>query len=55
MTKIAIIDYKVRNIRSILSVFHESMNKHRSPHIWKHDDDEWKSRHSVADDGCDDK
>ena len=34
--------------------FWETVNKHRSPHIWKEVAGEWKLRHTVAKNGCDD-
>lgn len=34
--------------------FLETMNKHRSPHIWKEVGGEWKLRHTVSKDGTDD-
>lgn len=34
--------------------FWETVNKHRSPHIWKEVDGEWKLRHTVNKDGTDD-
>ncbi len=34
--------------------FWETVNKHRSPHIWKKVDGEWKLRHTVNKDGIDD-
>lgn len=34
--------------------FWETVDKHRSPHIWKNDGGEWKLRHTVALDGSDD-
>ena len=34
--------------------FWETVNKHRSPHIWKLDGEQWKLRRTVAKDGCDD-
>ncbi|PHZ84808.1 N-acetyl sugar amidotransferase [Paremcibacter congregatus] len=34
--------------------FWATVNKYRSPHIWKEEDGEWKLRHTVAQDGTDD-
>jgi len=34
--------------------FFKTIDKFRSPHIWKNVDGEWKLRHTVAKDGCDD-
>jgi len=34
--------------------FWKIVDKHRSPHIWKKDADEWKLRHNVNNDGYDD-
>lgn len=34
--------------------FWEIVDKHRSPHIWKKCEDEWKLRHTVFGDGIDD-
>jgi hypothetical protein len=34
--------------------FWDTMDKHRSPHIWKKVDGEWKLRHKVAKTGVDD-
>ena len=34
--------------------FNNVVNKHRSPHIWKEVDGEWKLRHTVAKNGTDD-
>lgn len=34
--------------------FWETVNKHRSPHIWHEEDGEWKLRHTVNKDGIDD-
>ncbi len=36
------------------SEFWETINKHRSPHIWKHVGEEWRLRHTVNKDGTDD-
>jgi len=35
-------------------VFWKVVDKHRSPHVWKKVDGEWKLRHTVAGDGTDD-
>ena len=35
--------------------FHKTIDKHRSPHIWKKIDGIWKLRHTVFGDGCDDE
>ena len=35
--------------------FWETVNKHRSPHIWKEVNGEWKLRHNVSLTGTDDK
>ena len=34
--------------------FWETVNKHRSPHLWKKVDGEWRLRHTVNKDGIDD-
>jgi len=34
--------------------FHRIVDEHRSPHIWKKEDGEWRLRHTVAGNGCDD-
>jgi len=34
--------------------FNKTIDKHRSPHIWKKVSDEWKLRHTVSKDGTDD-
>lgn len=34
--------------------FHETIDKFRSPHIWKKVDGKWQLRHTVFMDGCDD-
>jgi N-acetyl sugar amidotransferase len=41
-------------IDSTESEFWETVNKHRSPHIWKEISGEWKLRHTVARSGYDD-
>ncbi len=33
--------------------FWETVNKHRSPHLWSEEDGEWRLRHTVALDGTD--
>ena len=34
--------------------FHQICNDFRSPHIWKEIDGDWRLRHTVNMDGCDD-
>ena len=41
-------------IDSTENEFWESVNKHRSPHIWKEVSGQWKLRHTVAMSGHDD-
>jgi len=35
--------------------FHDLCNKFKSPHLWVNIDGEWKLRHTVNNDGVDDK
>ncbi len=34
--------------------FFKTIDKHRSPHLWKRVNDQWLLRHTVTGDGCDD-
>ena len=41
----------LKYIDSTENEFWETINKHRSPHIWKKEDGEWKLRHTVCNNG----
>ena len=44
----------LKYIDSTEAEFWDSVNRHRSPHIWKKVDNEWKLRHTVSVNGADD-
>ncbi len=44
----------LRYIDSTENEFWDTVNKHRSPHIWEKLDNEWKLRHTASLTGCDD-
>jgi N-acetyl sugar amidotransferase len=44
----------LRYIDTTEEEFWTTINKYRSPHIWKEINGEWKLRHTVTKDGCDD-
>ena len=44
----------LKYIDSTEEEFWETIDKHRSPHIWKKVNREWKLRHTVSKDGTDD-
>ena len=43
--------FDIKYIDSTENEFWETINKHRSPHIWKKEDGEWKLRHTVSNNG----